>query len=118
MAKVEYKPCEKCNNSFQNHVNGKCTGCIVNERLDFGSMTVFEKLESIKKKMEDHSIDLKNLDNSEEIILTINGITISYYPKCDELAFLIDQLLMELNSVVDGTIRKRKYSEPTYGAKI
>lgn len=118
MAKVEHKPCEKCNNSFQNHVNGKCTGCIVREMKDFGSMTVFEKLESIKKKTEDYSIDLKNLDNSGEIILIINGMTISYYPKHNELVSLLDQLLMELNSVVNGTIRKRLYPEPTYGAKI
>ena len=119
MAHVINKRCEKCNNTYQIHWNGGCRGCVFTQEMNrisiFNSMDVFEKLEDIKKRVDEHNIDLKKIDNTKEIVLTINKTSIKFYPEQDELIFLLDQLSMQLDSAINKTIIYNKVKfEPTY----
>lgn len=67
-------------------------------------MDLSERLEDIKNRVDEHNIDLKKIDNTEEIILTINNTSIKFYLKQDELMSLLDQVLAELNIGINKTI--------------
>lgn len=105
MAHVINKRCEKCNNTYQVHWNGECRGCVFTKEMNkINCMDLSERLEDIKNRVDEHNIDLKKIDNTEEIILTINNTSIKFYLKQDELMSLLDQVLAELNIGINKTI--------------
>lgn len=114
MAHVINKCCEKCNNTYQIHWNGECRGCVLNRISIFNSMDVFEKLENIKNKIDEHNIDLNKLDKTQEVTLPINGTSIKFYPEQDSLIFLLNQLLEELNTAIDKTIYSKMQFKSIY----
>ncbi len=115
MAHVINKRCEKCNNTYQIHWNGECRGCVFTKEMNrINSMDLSEKLEDIKNRVDEHNIDLKKIDNTEEIILTINNTSIKFYLEQGELIFLLHQLLMQLDSAINKTIHYKIQSKSTY----
>lgn len=121
MAKVEYKYCEKCNNTWQSHVNGKCRECLFQEEMDrvfnFNSLTLFEKCDSIKRRLEECHLSVKELNFDRPIMLTVKGITLSFNSDSEEFLSLLEQMINELNisaAAIDNVIRP----QPTYAEKV
>lgn len=122
MAKVEYKYCEKCNNTWQSYVNGKCKECFFQEEMDrifkFNSLTLFEKCDSIKRRLEESHLSVKELNFNRSIKLTVKGITLSFNSDSEEFLSLFEQMIDQLDISANTAIHNLIFPQPTYAKKV